>query len=1002
MDQDRLGGLTVWIEGTFNGFYQISRNPLSTSWTIVRNWDNGRMPCWQASIILCRRNLKGQQQGTSARWSFTPWFTEVGQSLRARECLGHLERLVDRHQFGFLPGREAVQVWFTIQAYIEISMLAGQELCGWVTDIQKAFENIPRGPIKWLSKKLGVHHRIVNFWHNFLDNTTRYFSLHGVVGQPMLSNSGYPEGCAMSCFAMGLADLVFHLYLQAYSQMVTPVSYVDNFELIANSMEHLQHGILCTEEWSEMWHMSLDKAKSFVWGTSAKLRKECQSMGWKLRESAVDLGANMVYGKKNYIQGALERLNGIKPLWDLLKRLPAADWKKQQILQQCIWAKAFYGCSNSPLGKSHIQDLRSAAMKSLKRNRAGANPLLALSTQESMACDPGFYQLWNVLTTFKRMLDKQPHLVEMWSYFMNHFAGQRSIGPFGKLLEVAGEVGWCIEVPGFYDHDGFWVSFLDITESALRGIAEDAWCQHMARTVSKRKDFEGLQGFDLAVFRAARKKLDFRVRKMLQAVQDGSFLDARAQSKFDMGKSRLCARCGEDDTHEHRCFRCRDFSEIHAKHQEIISEANDLTYALRAHLIPSRNEHWAAFKLHLAKPEHIERHALPRGEKRIDLFTDGSCWNPELPDYAIGAWSVVCPQADRWVARGTLSGLRQHNDKAEVHAIKNALDISFDFHGDVIIWSDSAFATSGLHRLLQDPHDSPEDPGDGLWMDIQGLVSGRAGALYVQHIAAHRDGWKENYPVDAWTAEWNDRADREAGAAQLLRGQDFMGCRDQLLRAHRQSLRRLQLTQKLHMDVSNHRLQAGHQEDEEEGDHDSAMRAWRHGRLLHADSSWLFAMDPNWLIHLPGSDLVARFGMKFSRAMIQWLHDQRDAEDSLDTRWTWLEIAIYWLKYFDDKLPTPTSFGTWEDSLRGGRHRPTVAAIVHLVRRFFHFLSSFLGVDILFSSGQSLLPLAVHPPQGGVHIRLTQGVLTEAQEALLAFVAHRPIRVVNDLTRPLR
>ena len=137
-----------------------------------------------------------------------------------------------------------------------------------------------------------------------------------------------------------------------------------------------------------MWHMSLDKAKSFVWGTSAKLRKECQSMGWKLRESAVDLGANMVYGKKNYIQGALERLNGIKPLWDLLKRLPAADWKKQQILQQCIWAKAFYGCSNSPLGKSHIQDLRSAAMKSLKRNRAGANPLLALSTQESMACDP--------------------------------------------------------------------------------------------------------------------------------------------------------------------------------------------------------------------------------------------------------------------------------------------------------------------------------------------------------------------------------------------------------------------------------------------------------------------------------------------------------------------------------------------------------------------------------------------------------------------------------------
>ena len=91
-------------------------------------------------------------------------------------------------------------------------------------------------------------------------------------------------------------------------------------------------------------------------------------------------------------------------------------------------------------------------------------------------------------------------------------------------------------------------------------------------------------------------------------------------------------------------------------------------------------------------------------------------------------------------------------------------------------------------------------------------------------------------------------------------------------------------------------------------------------------------------------------------------------------------MAIYWLKHFDDKIPTPTSKGTWEDSLRGGRHRPTVAAIVHLVRRFFHQLGPFLGVDIFFSNGQSLLPLAVHPPQGGLHIRLSQSVLAEAQE----------------------
>ena len=251
-------------------------------------------------------------------------------------------------------------------------------------------------------------------------------------------------------------------------------------------------------------------------------------------------------------------------------------------------------------------------------------------------------------------------------------------------------------------------------------------------------------------------------------------------------------------------------------------------------------------------------------------------------------------------------------------------------------------------------------------MEIQGLVRGRAGPLLVQHIAAHRTGWKENDPVDAWTAEWNDRADREAGAAQLLRGQAFLECREHLLRAHTGSLRQLQLAQKLHLDISNQKLHAEPQEDEDEGDHDSAMRVWRHGRLLHADASWLIALDSNWLIHLPGSDLVARFGMKFSRAMIQWLQDQRDDENSLDTRWTWLEMAIYWLKQFDDKLPTPTSMGTWEDSLRGGRHRPTVAAIVHLVRRFFHQLGPFLGAEIFFCNGQVVAATCCASSTGGL------------------------------------
>ena len=45
------------------------------------------------------------------------------------------------------------------------------------------------------------------------------------------------------------------------------------------------------------------------------------------------------------------------------------------------------------------------------------------------------------------------------------------------------------------------------------------------------------------------------------------------------------------------------------------------------------------------------------------------------------------------------------------------------------------------------------------------------------------------------------------------------------------------------------------------------------------------------------------FGMKFSRAMLQWLQEQNMEENGRTTRWTWLETAVYWFRNFADKLP---------------------------------------------------------------------------------------------------
>eukprot|EP00435_Cladocopium_sp_Y103_P075839 s140_g66.t1 len=858
-------------------------------------------------------------------------------SARARECLLHLSSLVDGHQFGFLPGKEATEIWFSLQAYLELCQLTGEERCGWVTDVQKAFENIPREPVDWLARAIGIPDQIVSTWSAFLQGTTRRFQVGGFTGAPLSSNSGYPEGCALSCFAMGLADMIFHLYLSVYSRMVTPVSYVDNLEVLAQGVHHLRSGINCTLQWAAMWRLSLDSAKSYTWASTPALRRELRTLDWELRESALDLGANMNYGKKKSVAAMVARLASLEPLWPLLKRLPVAEWKKWHILQQGLWAKAFYGCANCTIGPKHIQDLRTQAMRSLRRSRAGASPLICLGLQAPMGCDPGFYQFWQVLVTFRRLLVKQPVLQEMWALFLELFRGGQSHGPFGKLLDVCSLVGWTVTATGFYDHDGFWVSWLDSAEKKVRSLAEDAWAQHISQELCRRKDLSDLQGLDLPVFRRCQNRLDGKARKFLQPIQDGSFIDAKTQSKFDVSKMAICSTCHVPDTHAHRCTMCPHFHEVHRRHSNILALCNSLPQSLTHHLLPSRDVAWADYKNQfLAMEPFVERHIPVWSTTRMDFFTDGSCWTPEIPELSLGAWAVV-PQLDCWIARGTLSGLHQNNDAAELQAIREALEIAVGFPGEITIWSDSSYAATGLHRLLENVADLPDDSGDGTWIEIQALVRQCVHPVRVQHIAAHRDSKAQSDPVDEWTARWNTRADQDAAMAHFLRPQAFLESRSKILSDYQNRCEQLRQLQALHLDISEFRLLHPSADDDEGEEHTEAtMRVWWHARCHEADGTWVGQIEESWVRHLPSSDLVQQFGLTFPRRMIIWLLEQSGSDDVQTVRWTWLELAIYWLKRLSDFLPSPTSDGRWADAMRvsrRGRALPTVNESVDCLER---------------------------------------------------------------------
>ena len=200
-------------------------------------------------------------------------------SIRAKQILQRMSTCASTRQFGFLPHKEATQVWAVTQAAIEMTIATGGQLNGFITDIQKAFENIPRQPVRELSLHLGINEEVVDTWFRFLEKMERYFMVLGEVGGGVQSNRGFPEGCALSCTAMAIVNLTFHAYLERYNSRCREISYVDNLAMLSQQEGLLYEGILCIETWADMWKLDLDRKKSYVWSTDKATRQAMQTSG---------------------------------------------------------------------------------------------------------------------------------------------------------------------------------------------------------------------------------------------------------------------------------------------------------------------------------------------------------------------------------------------------------------------------------------------------------------------------------------------------------------------------------------------------------------------------------------------------------------------------------------------------------------------------------------------------------------------------------------------------
>ena len=922
-------------------------------------------------------------------------------SLRARGFLKFIGQLADTHQFGFLPGCEAAEIWLLLQGMIELSHQELSTKVGFVTDLVKAFESLPREPIRILGEWLGLPSSVLELWHDFLANMHRRFRIGDTVGPPLFSNVGYPEGCALSCVAMAIVDLSFHMYFAAYCPTTIPLSFVDNLELIDTTVASLGNGIVTLRCWTDMWHLELDLGKTYTWGTTPSSRADLAALQWPVKESAKDLGAQISYGKKLTVAEQQNRLETLTQYWYLLTRTYAPDYNKYQILFQALWPRAFHGVSVCTLGQQHLRHLRSQAAKALHYNHGGSNPGIRLALlSPSLLCDPGYYQCWMVILTFKRILTKQPALLNMWSSFMNRWRGERTQGPFGKLLEVSRLLGWQLNPPWIQDHDGVSWHIMDTHTHHLELVLKDAWAQRLAADVANRKDYAGLQGIDYDILRRAQGRLLPSDRKWLSMLRDGTFVEPLQQKKFDMSKDCKCPLCGAIDSIHHRVFVCPRLASVRTDWSDLVEDRENMPVSLATRLLPSRNPFLGHYRFGMAQLKDVINQ-LPYldGSNELHLFTDGSCLYPKLPLYARTSFAVVDATTDRCILRGLCGGQVQSSDLAELRAIIYAVEWASQGTRAVTIWSDNAYAASGFQGLLLAPHNVPDDSYSEDWCRLQHAILSCSGSISIQHVASHQQAAPNYISVQEWSAYWNDRADHETRIAHLLLPAELRQHWENAVNYYETELRRLLRLQDLYLCVVRARNQILKQVEDidQEIENDYVDPPVDAIALRRCEADWQSSLQevPVQLV----TSLCDQFGAPFTKAMLNWLQELPSSPNPVGVHYTFLEIAFHWGLSRADLLPRP-------DPLRPKRWRssttlhgpPTLAAVLRLVKHFFAAISVLTPPK---SEGISLLGCGVFTPQSGISLVVGTEMARHVWQSLVTFTSRRPIRKANDLSRPI-
>ena len=362
-------------------------------------------------------------------------------SIRAKQALTWLAQFAPPGLVGNQPHKTTAKIWYTIQLEIEQALHLGEPLSGYVTDVVKCFNILPRVPVLALAKRFGFPDELIAPWQRSLAQVSRRFKVQGCMGPGLQSSTGFPEGDPLSVVSMVLVNLAAHEWMRQHTPAVEYWSYVDNLETTSSDLDQTRASEHALTEFCTMLDVQLDHGKSFFWSINDKERRQLRDDSKPVQLAARDLGGHMSYCRRKTNRTITQRFAEIRSLWGQLKRSMAPLHQKEASARQVAWPRLFHGCSCVHIGASNYRELRAGLMQGLNHHHAGTNALVQLGLVALPPLDPELYVLLDTVTQFRRN-SNMDIAVPILNALSTSPPRNYNPGPCGVLLTRLHEVGW--------------------------------------------------------------------------------------------------------------------------------------------------------------------------------------------------------------------------------------------------------------------------------------------------------------------------------------------------------------------------------------------------------------------------------------------------------------------------------------------------------------------------------------------------------------------------------